>query len=88
MEQMLIKKKVFEPNVEELEEIIILGKLPAEEKYVELVKVKAEEKPIRKALLKILNKAKYNAKYHEELIPINKVKRKFQYASSYDMLLR
>ncbi|MFX1316372.1 MAG: hypothetical protein ACFE9T_10950 [Promethearchaeota archaeon] len=88
MEQVLVKKKVFEENLEELDEIIILGKLPAEKAYVELGKVKAEEKPIKKALSKILNKAKYNAKYHEELIPIKKVNRQVQYRSSYDMLLR
>ena len=81
MVQVLIKKKELEkPFV--LEDIIILEELPAIEKEHEVVRVKAEEKPVKKvkkAFLKLFKKAKYNAKYHEELIPVENLKRQMLY---------
>lgn len=51
---------------------IVLEKLPEPKKHIE--KVKGKEEPKKSRLLKLFKKAKYNAKYHEELIPIEKVK--------------
>jgi hypothetical protein len=44
-----------------------------------ITRVKAEEKPVKKALLKLLKKAKYNAKYLEEKIPVENIKRNLNY---------
>jgi len=52
-----------------------LEKLPVAEEKQE----KAKEKPVKKGLLKLLKKSKYNAKYHEELVPIEKVRNNTQY---------
>ena len=71
MVEVLIKKKPFEEPLE-IEEIILLEELPADEEEYEIVKVKAEEKPLKKALLKLLKKPKYNAKYLDESIPCGK----------------
>ena len=78
MEQILVKKEVMK-NVKQLEEIIILGKLKSELEYYELVKVTPQKKRLKKAILKILQKAQYNAKYHEETIPISNIKRNLNY---------
>ncbi len=43
------------------------------------VEIKAKEKPGKKALLKLLKKGKYNAKYLEELVSINNVRRMVHY---------
>ncbi|MHA1915603.1 MAG: hypothetical protein ACW986_16610 [Promethearchaeota archaeon] len=69
MVQVLDKKK-------ELDEIIIIEieELPATEEIHKVVELKTERKPIKKALLKLFRKAKYNAKYLEELTPVNDVK--------------
>jgi hypothetical protein len=78
MVQVLIKKKELEePFV--LEDIIILEELPAIEEDYTIVRVKAEEKPVKKALLKLLKKAKYNPKYLEEKIPIENIRRNINY---------
>jgi len=74
MVQVLIKRKELEePFV--LEDLIILEELPAIEDDYAIVRVKAEEKPVKKALLKLLKKAKYNAKYLEGKIPVEKIRR-------------
>ncbi len=41
--------------------------------------VKLEEKPLKKALSKLLKKAKYNTKFLEETVDVNKVKRNIHY---------
>lgn len=51
---------------------IVLEKLPESRKQIE--KKKVEDKQDKSRLLKLFKKAKYNAKYHEELIQIKKVK--------------
>jgi len=52
-------------------------KLPVAEEKQE----KAEEKPVKKGLLKFLKKSKYNAKYHEELVPVENVRNKSHYSN-------
>ena len=46
-----------------MEEFLILEELPMEEEQVEELEVASREKPVKKALLKLINNAKYNAKY-------------------------
>ncbi|MFW9941401.1 MAG: hypothetical protein ACFFFT_10210 [Candidatus Thorarchaeota archaeon] len=78
MVQVLIKKNELEkPFV--LEDVIILEELPAIEGDYEVIKVKAAEKPVKKALLKLMKKAKYNAKYLEEKISIEKIRKNIYY---------
>ena len=71
LEQVLEKepKRVLLLSKEDIE------KLLAEKKQYEQVEVSEKPKKQKKALLKLIKKAKYNPKVHEELIPINKVKR-------------
>ena len=79
--QVLIRKKELEEPFK-IEEVIIFEELPAKEEGYTVTRIKAEEKPVKKALLKILEKAKYNAKYLEEKIPVEKYKRSI-YARNY-----
>jgi hypothetical protein len=80
MVQVYIKKKDLEKKEPiKIAEIIVLEELPAKDEEYEVVKVKAEEKPIKKALLKLMKKGKYNAKYLEETIPVADVKRNINY---------
>ncbi len=78
MVEVLLKKKDLE-DLFELEDFVILEELPTVEEDHEMVKVKLEEKPLKKAMLKLLKKAKYNAKYLEEMVDVNKVKRNIHY---------
>ncbi|MFX1572825.1 MAG: hypothetical protein ACFFB0_08750 [Promethearchaeota archaeon] len=78
MVEVLIEKKALKEPIK-IEEIIILEELPPLEGEYEVVKVKAEEKPIKRALSKLLKKAKYNAKYLEEVFSVDKVKRNIYY---------
>ena len=82
MVQVLDRKRDFKGPFE-IENVIIteefLEKFPAIEEEHEIVKEKAEKTPIKKGLSKLFKKAKYNAKYLEETIPITKVKRNIHY---------
>ncbi|KKM39479.1 hypothetical protein LCGC14_1564680 [marine sediment metagenome] len=78
MTQLILKKTEPEIGIK-LEEVIVLEELPVKEEDYQEMKPKAEEKPIKRALLKLFKKSKYNAKYLEETIPIEKVKRKVPY---------
>ncbi len=78
MVEVLLKKKVHEDQIE-LEDFIVLEDLPTVEEDYEMVNVKLEEKPLNKSLSKLLKKAKYNAKYLEETVEVNKVKRNIHY---------
>jgi hypothetical protein len=78
MVEVLLKKKVLDEPIE-IEDLVILEEYPTVEEDYEIVKIKAKEKPLKKALLKLLKKAKYNPKYLEELIDVNKVKRDINY---------
>ncbi|MHA2037654.1 MAG: hypothetical protein ACW98X_14550 [Promethearchaeota archaeon] len=78
MVEVLLKKNALEEPIE-FEDFIILEELPTVEEEYEIVKVKLEEKPLKKALLKLFKRAKYNAKYLEEMVDANKVKRDINY---------
>lgn len=80
MVQVLEKEKNPEQGIE-LEEFIILEELPIEEEQVKEQEVAQREKPVKKALLKLINKAKYNAKYLEETVPVEKVRNKIHFRS-------
>ena len=71
MEQVLLRKR--EPEVKN--EFIILEELPVELEQPKELEVKAEKKPMKKALLKLLKKGKYNPKYLEELVSIKDARR-------------
>lgn len=77
MSQAVVKN---EACLECAESKIVLDKLPEPKRYIE--KVKTEKKPIKKEFLKLFKKAKYNAKYHEELIPIDRIKRRIHFKNT------
>lgn len=66
-----------------LEEIIILEELPVEVEQLEKPKVIEREEPCKRALLKLINKAKFNAKYLNETKRIEDVKNKLQHVRNY-----
>ena len=74
MVQVYIKKEELEEPFK-IDEVIIFEELPAIEEDHVITRVKAEEKPVKKALLRLMEKAKYNSKYLEETIPLEKFKR-------------
>lgn len=78
MVQVLEKEKKPEQSIE-LEEFIILEELPMEEEQVEELEVSKREKPVKKALLKLIKKAKYNAKFLEETVPVEKMRNKIHF---------
>ena len=78
MVQILEKEKKSKDGIE-LEEFLILEELPMEQEQVEEIEVAPREKPVKKALLKLINKSKYNAKYLEEKVSIEKVKNKHHF---------
>ena len=75
MEQVLITKKKPEIKIE----ILVLEELPVEQEQPKEVKVKDKKKRVKKSLLKLMEKGKYNAKYLEELVSIKNAKRFNQY---------
>ncbi len=75
MEQVLLKKK--EPELKF--EVVVLEEVPAKQELHEETKPQEEQKPVTKALLKLLKKGKYNAKYLEELVSPDAVKRNVHY---------
>jgi len=78
MEQVLVKKKL--PQLDyELAEVLLLEQFQKKEESYELELPKEEEKPLNKALRKLHNKGKYNAKYLEELLPVDKVRQQGLY---------
>ncbi len=81
MVQVFIAKKAHEELLE-VEKIIIIEELPTEKEQYKRVTIRTEEKPFKKALLKLLKKAKYNAKHLEERIPIEKIKRNIHYRNT------
>ena len=81
MVQVFIEKKAHEEPMA-VEKIIIIEELPTEKEQYKRITIKTEEKPFKKALLKLLKKAKFNAKHLEECIPINKVRRNIHYKNT------
>ncbi|UCD02252.1 MAG: hypothetical protein JSV23_04325 [Promethearchaeota archaeon] len=64
-----------------LQEIILLEEIPIEEEEYKESVVVAEQKPQKRALLKLFNKAKYNAKYLQEMKSIESVRNKIHVRS-------
>jgi len=73
MEQILVRK--VEPELEfevvPLEEVVVKQEL--------LEEAQEEQKPVKKALLKLFKKGKYNAKYLEELVSLDAAKKNVYY---------
>ena len=78
MVQILEKEEKSKDRIE-LDESLILEELPMEREQVEEVDVASREKPVKKALLKLIRKSKYNPNYLKETIPIEKLKNKFHF---------
>ena len=78
MEQVLVKKKLPELEYELFELLQLEEAYEAEEHYEEKQPLE-KQKPLKKGLFKLFNKGKNNAKYLEELIPIEKVKQQGLY---------
>ena len=83
MVEVLLKKKTLRDLIE-LADFIVLEELPTVEEDFEMVRVKLDKKPLKKALLKLVKKAKYNPKYLEELVDVNKAKRNI-YSKNYGL---
>lgn len=75
MEQVLLKKKKPEIKFE----LIVLEELPMEQEQPKEVEVKSKKKRGKKALLKLIERGKYNPKYLEELVSIKNARRFNQY---------
>ena len=75
MEQVLVRKE--EPKLKL--EVVALEEVPVKQKLCEEAKPQEEQKPMKKALLKLLKKGKYNAKYLEELVSPDAAKRNVHY---------
>jgi len=67
------KTPAYEIEIEQ----IVLEELPVEQKKIPFTL--KEQKPVKKALLKLLKKGKYNAKYLEELVSPDAAKRNVHY---------
>ena len=75
MEQVLVRKE--EPELKF--EVVVLEEVPVRQELLEEAKPQEEQKPVKKALLKLLKKGKYNAKYLEELVSPDAAKRNVHY---------
>jgi hypothetical protein len=64
--------QVLKDNLEE-------KSVPVMQEVYEEAKPQEEQKPVKKALLKLLKKGKYNAKYLEELVSPDAAKRNVYY---------
>jgi len=81
MVQVYVKKKNLEEPFK-IAELIVLKELPIKKDDYEVVKLKVDKIPVKKALLKLIKKGKYNAKYLEERIPVPNVKRTIHYRNT------
>ncbi|NVM18161.1 MAG: hypothetical protein HWN80_10625 [Candidatus Lokiarchaeota archaeon] len=75
MEQVLVRKEEPELKLE----VVVLEEVPVKQVLREVVEPQEEQKPVKKALLKLLKKGKYNAKYLEELVSPDAAKRNVHY---------
>lgn len=73
MVQVLNKDKELKYSIV-LEEILIIEELPMEEEKHEEIAVSKREKPQKRALRKLLKKAKYNANYLKDSKRIEDIK--------------
>lgn len=74
MEQVLLRKKEPELKLE----VVVLEEVPVKP-VVEEAKPQEKQKPVKKALSKLLKKGKYNPKYLEELVSLDAAKRNVHY---------
>ncbi len=75
MEQVLLRK-----NEQELKfEVIVLEDIPVKLELSEEAKPQEKQKKVKKSLLKLMKKSKYNAKYLEELVSPDAAKRNVNY---------
>jgi hypothetical protein len=77
MEQVLVRKVEPEPELEF--EVVVLEEVSVEQEVLEAAKPQEEQKPVKKALLKLFKKSKYNAKYLEELVSLDAAKKNVYY---------
>ena len=75
MEQVLLRKN--EPEIKL--EIIVLEDVPVKLELSEEAKPQKKQKKIKKSLLKLMEKSKYNAKYLEELVSPETAKKNANY---------
>ena len=75
MEQVLLKKAEPELKLG----VVVLEEVPVERELLVEAKPKEEQKPAKKALLKLLKKGKYNARYLEELVSPDAARRNVHY---------
>jgi hypothetical protein len=75
MEQVLLRKN--EPELKF--EVIVLEDVPVKLELNEEAKPQEKQKKVKKSLLKLMKKSKYNAKYLEELVSPDAAKRNVNY---------
>ena len=75
MEQVLVRKEEPELKLE----VVVLEEVPVKQVVREKAKPVEEQKPVKKALLKLLKKGENNAKYLEELVSPDAAKRNVHY---------
>jgi len=75
MEQVLLRKK--EPELKF--EVVVLEEVSVKPELLEEAKLQEEQKPVKKSLLKLMRKGKYNPKYLEELVSRDAAKRNLHY---------
>ena len=75
MEQVLVREE--EPEFKF--EVVVLEEVPVKQELREEAKLQEKQKPVKKALLKLLKKGKNNAKYLEELVSPDAAKRNVNY---------
>ena len=75
MEQVLVRKE--EPVLKL--EVVVLEEVSVRQELLEEAKPQEEQKPVKKALLKLLKKGKNNSKYLEELVSLDDAKKNVYY---------
>jgi hypothetical protein len=76
MEEVLVKKAFLN---DEKELIIVLGKLPVEVEEPKEIKIEVDEKPVKKGLLKLMKKSKYNPRYLQEIKSVDELRRQVNF---------
>ena len=75
MEQVLLRKDEAELKLE----VVVLEDVPVKLELSEEAKPEEKQKKVKKSLLKLMKKSKYNAKYLEELVSPDGAKRNVHY---------
>ncbi|TKJ18248.1 MAG: hypothetical protein CEE43_18480 [Promethearchaeota archaeon Loki_b32] len=74
-----IRNKDVRKNCVDVEHIITEGLIKPEREEIREIVEPNQSSELSKKLLKFHSKSKYNAKYHQELIPFERVKYKLTY---------